>query len=151
MVPTDKPNPFLLLGLPTTATRQEIVERGQELCDLADSESARGLYRWALEQLITNPQRRLEYELFELPDAVYENAEWERFCRIHSRLPNRPDPGGGAAPPTVADVDLGALMDLVLEDMLQWPEPDPSQAAAFPPFDPGPGPPPLEITDVLFG
>ena len=90
----DKPNPFQTLGLPTDATNEEIVARGQELCDLAESEEQRLLYRSAMEQLLTKAEMRLQYELFEIPGAEYEDRDWEHFARAHRRtqstLPTSP-------------------------------------------------------------
>lgn len=152
MTPTDKPNPFQILRLPTVATREEIVERGQELCDLAESDDDRLLCRWAMEELITNPLRRLEYELFELPGAVYENAEWERFCRNHKRNPVQPESlAKSSAPLAVSDFDIGALLGLAVDGLLELPESDPDAAIRHLPFEIPYGPCPLEVTDVLFG
>src|SRR2546426_3582558 len=87
MIATDKPNPFHILKLPTNATRMEIVERGKELSESADSKEQELLIRWAKEQLLTNSRTRLEYELFEVPETAYDDSEWETFLRVHKKNP----------------------------------------------------------------
>src|SRR5438876_5168255 len=111
MIAMDKPNPFLVLGLPTDATRADIVARGQELYDTAETDKDALLFRWATEQLITNPRTRLEYELFELPDTQYEDDAWERFVRAHSKKPiELAKLLNDTTPPSVADMDMTALL-----------------------------------------
>ncbi|NUO80103.1 hypothetical protein HUU05_08505 [candidate division KSB1 bacterium] len=152
MIVTDKPNPFQVLGLPAHAANQEIVERGQELCELAESDAQRLLYRWAMEQLITKSLTRLEYELFEIPDAQYEDEEWERFIRLHRNNPI--DIAALAAenpPPGCEDFDLQALVMLYLTAMLKAPKGDLKTAVEHSPFKPGVGLSPLEVRDVIFG
>ncbi len=91
MIDADKPNPFQVLKLPTHATKKEIVERGRELHDTAETEEQRQLYSWAKEQLLSKPLIRLEYELFEVPETQYEDTELDNFVRKHKRLSIAPD------------------------------------------------------------
>ncbi len=152
MITTDKPNPFQVLELPTDATNADIVARGQELCDLAETDEQRLLYRWAMEELITHPFTRLEYELFEIPDAEYENLDWDRFARKHRRNPvDLAALAREASPPGLDDFDLAALMQLLLDGLLTVPEADVRAALENSPFEAGCGPPPLEVRDVIFG
>jgi hypothetical protein len=152
MIDPDKPNPFQILGLSTDATNEEIVSRGQELDIIAETDDQRLLYRWAIEQLLTRPLTRLEYELFEVPDARYEDPEWEAFARAHRRNPvDLASLVKDARSPTLDDFDLAALFGLLLRDMLAVGEADIRTAVEGSPFQPGYGPPPLEVKDVIFG
>nr|BBH86926.1 hypothetical protein KTC_16770 [Thermosporothrix sp. COM3] len=83
----EKPNPFCVLRLPTGSTLAEIVARGEDLHQIAENKEQAMLIHWATEQLKSNPETRLEYELFELPDTRYENEEWENFARKQRRKP----------------------------------------------------------------
>lgn len=152
MIVTNKPNPFQVLGLPVDATKKEIKERGEELSDLAETDELRLLYRWAVEQLFTNPRTRLEYELFEIPNAQYEDQQWEDFARAHRKNPVNLAVLVKSAPPArLEDFDLAALIRLFLDGVLTIPEADISVAIDGSPFLPGYGPPPLEVRDVIFG
>ena len=148
----DKPNPFRALELPTDAANEDVVARGQERIDLAESDEQRLLYRWAMEQLITHPDTRLAYELFEVPEARYQDREdWERFARRHRRCPvDAAALSDTAEPVRLDDFDLAALVRLCLEGWLEPPPLDLTAALQAAP-EPDLGPPPLEIGDVLFG
>ncbi|MCD6486970.1 MAG: hypothetical protein J7K35_06570 [Syntrophobacterales bacterium] len=152
MISNDKPNPFQVLALPTNATNQDIVERGQELCDLAESDEQRLLYRWAIEQLITKSITRLEYELYEIPDTKYENSEWEHFTRFNKRNPVKIAAlAKEIPPPSVDDFNMPEVVMLLLDALLKVPGPDIKTAVDNSPFKPGIGSPPLEVRDVIFG
>ena len=148
---SDKPNPFQILGLPTDAPKPEIVERGQELDDLAQNDDERQLYRWAIEQLITHPFDRLMHELFEVPDAVYEIPDWDRFTRLH-RLPPRPgDLAAESTTPTPEDYDVEVLVGRLLAHLLEVSEPGATEIIEASPFESVYGPCPLEVRDVIAG
>lgn len=152
MINNDKSNPFQVLGLPTDATNQDIVERGQELCKLAESGGRRLLYRLAMEQLITKQETRLEFELHEIPDTKYEDNEWERFTRLNKRNPvNLAALAKEIPPPSVDDFNMPELVMLLLDALLKVPGPDIKTAVDNSPFKPGIGSPPLEVRDVIFG
>ena len=70
-----KANPFKVLGLPTKATKTEVVEHTNVLSDLAETDEERILYREAVQEVLTHPDTRLQYELFEIPDARYEDED----------------------------------------------------------------------------
>jgi len=151
MIVTDKPNPFVVLALSADATRAEIVARGQELYDTAETKEQGLLYRWAMEQLITNSRTRLGYELFELPATQYEDPAWESFVRVHKRKPvDLATLAQGIPPPSVDDIDMAAVMRLLLDSMLTVNKPDIRVA-----IDGSPYMPvyllPMEVRDVLFG
>jgi hypothetical protein len=146
-----KPNPFQVLGLPTTATKAEIVTRGEELCATSEPDEQL-LCRWAIEQLITHPFTRLEYELAEVPDTHYEDEAWNAFMRKHKRNPmKRANNIEEVAPLCLADFNLTALLQLVLEDLLIVPEVNVTSASLDSPFLPDHNAPPLEVQDVIFG
>ncbi len=152
MIANDKPNPFQVLGLPTDASNDDIVSRSQELSDLAASEEERLLVRWAVEQLITHPFTRLEYELFEIPGARYEDEEWEELVRKNRRNPVDLEAlRGDASPPRLEDFDLAALLALLLDALLEAPPIDIRPALEAPPAAPDAGAPPLEVAHVVFG
>ena len=150
MITNDKPNPFQVLRLPADATRKEIVVRGQELCtEEADKQE---LYTWAMEQLITKPRTRLEYELFEIPDTRYEDRAWEDFVETYQRNPVRLAVLiKEVTPAHLGDVNLVGLLQLFFDGLLIIPEADIVAAIDNSPFLPGYGPLPLEVRDVIFG
>jgi hypothetical protein len=151
MIEVDKPNPFQVLRLPINATKKEIVERGQELYDTAETDEERQLYRWAKEQLLTNMRTRLEYALFELPDTQYENPEWENFIRKYKKNPVPPDALMEEGTSSIlAAFDVPALLHLLLQDIFTVPEPDINAALTGSPFLPRIRLP-LEVRDVIFG
>jgi len=86
MFKSDKPNPFQVLRLPTSATTKAITERGDEQYIIAEPDDQL-LYRWAVEELITHPLTRLLHELYEAPDTDYEDQDWENFLRKYKRNP----------------------------------------------------------------
>ena len=152
MIVTNKPNPFQVLRLPVNATKKEIKEQGEELSDLAETDELRLLYRWAVEQLFTNPRTRLEYELFEVPDAQYEDQRWEGFARAHRKNPvNLAVLVKESSPACLEDFDLAALIRLFMDFILIIPKADISAAIDGSPFLPGYSRPPLEVRDVIFG
>ena len=148
----DKLNPFQILKLPTYASYREIVERGQELSDLAESEEQRLLYRWAINELTLKPMTRLKYELTELPGTQYEDDNWERFLRLNRKNPvNIHTLVQNTSVPEIADINISAIVHLILKRMLQSPEVEVSQIITHCPFNPKIGHPPLEVRDVIFG
>lgn len=151
MIEVDKPNPFQVLRLPISATNKEIVDRGQELYDTAETDEERQLYRWAKEQLLTNPRTRLEYALFELPDTQYEDSEWEDFVRRYKKNPIQLDSLDERTSVNGLEAfNMAALLELLLQGMFIMPEPDIDEAINGSPFMPRIRPP-LEVRDVIFG
>ncbi|MFI6516489.1 hypothetical protein ACIBF1_13100 [Spirillospora sp. NPDC050679] len=147
-----RPNPFHVLGLPPDADREEIVRRGRELSDLAGTEAERDLCGWAMRELIGDPETRRLHELLEAPGARYRDEEWADFALRHRRNPaNVKALKQAAGEPRATDFDLPAIFDLVLDGLLEPPDVDLAAGARHAPQPPGPGAPPLEVTDVLFG
>lgn len=152
MIEVNKPNPFKVLELPRQASNEDIVCRGRELSELATSDEQRLLYRWAVEQLITNPLTRLEHELFEVPGAQYEDPEWDHFLRRHQRNPvNLTALAQKSPPPTLTDFNLALLIQWFLDELLNLPQADLGKALEHLPFSLDCGPPPLEVRHVIFG
>lgn len=152
MIVPDKLNPFNILGIPTNATYNDIVERGQELCECAETQEDKLLFRWAMEELIKHPDVRLEYELFEVPAAKYENRDWEKFIKNHERSPvNLREMIKNTPPPRPEDFDLAKLCLLILDSMLKAEKPKITPTIENSPFKPDIGSPPLEIKNVVFG
>ena len=151
MIDHHKPNPFQVLGLTTGASKKDIVERGQELYDTADTDEQRQLFRWAKEQLLTNPRTRLEYALFEMPETQYDNPEWEQCIRRYKRNPVRLEALVKDIPPvTLEDFDIAALIQVLLQGLLTVPDADITEAVNGSPFLPR-SKPALEVRDVIFG
>lgn len=152
METVEKSNPFQVLKLPADTTNKDIVARGQELTNTAETNEQRLLYRKAVEELITNPSTRLEYELFEIPGSRYEDPDWERFVRLHRRNPiNLSALANEVPPPGLLDFDLEALIDLLLDGLLAVKEAEIRDAVENTPFKAGCGRPSLEVRDVIFG
>ncbi len=125
MIATDKPNPFRVLMLPTTASLADIVSQTENLHLLAETKEEEMVLRWAAEQLRTNQRTRLEYELFELPETCYVDEDWETFLRQHRRRGTDPSAQFQDVPaPGRDDLDLAALTDLLLDELLVRDEPD---------------------------
>ena len=140
-------NPFQVLGLPTTATNADIVARGQELGVGAEADEQMLIHQ-AIEALITHPLKRLEYELFEVPDAQYEDQTLEKLVRLFKRNPihtNREE----APAPALDDVDLTTLMQLLLDELLTVAQSDLKAAIYNPPFGQRLDQP-LGVRDVIF-
>lgn len=146
------PNPFHVLGLPTTATETEVVQRGQELCALADSDEEVLRVRSAMEQLTTEPLTRRRHELLEVPGADYRQEKRERFAQLYRKAPVTAETLTDGSPPLRAkDFDLAAVLTLLLDDLLAPSAVDVRPAIEHSPVAPAPGAPPLETTDVIFG
>jgi hypothetical protein len=145
-----KPNPFHVLGLPIDASEADIVARGEELCQVAD-EAELPAIREAVTDLITHPAARRLHELLEVPGAQYRDDEWAIFAKSHKKPPVDLDTLANAARPlTAANFDLSAIVALVLDGMLSPPTVD-LRALLHAPVPPGPGGPPVEVSNVLFG
>lgn len=115
----DKTNPFSILRIPTDATNAEIVAKAEELYVTAETDEQRQLYRWAKEQLLTDKDTRLLYELFEIPDTQYENDALESFARTHKKLPITFDIQlEKSVSSHLQDVDVPSLLQILLQGLL---------------------------------
>ncbi|WP_066947830.1 hypothetical protein [Streptomyces lushanensis] len=146
-----KPNPFHVLGLPVSASDQEVAERFQELAVIGTQEAG-ALAEWAKDELMGRPETRELHALLEAPGADYRGERWEDFARQYGRRPDAFDTSSERPePPRVSDFDLAAVARRLLDGMLTPPAVDIRAA-----LDNAPVPlrlerPPLEVRDVLFG
>lgn len=145
-------NPFHELGIPVDASDADVVSRGHEWIETADTEEAAQDARRAMRELTTHPRERALHELLEMPDTDYRNTAWEQFARRHRKNPVDPRAlVDGAQPLRVADFDLRGVLALLLDDLLTPPAVDIGPAVWNAPEPPVFGPPPIEVGDVIFG
>ncbi|MBT2207928.1 MULTISPECIES: hypothetical protein [Actinomadura] len=144
-------NPFHALGLPVDADRELIVERGQEMADLATSDEERDVYRWAVGELIHDEAARRVHAILEVPGTDYDDDRWARFERRHRASPVDPAALRAAGRPSPEVFDIPQIIDVVLDWMLTPPEVDVDEAVRHVPVRPRLDEPPLEVSDVLFG
>lgn len=144
-------NPFQVLGLPVTATKAEIVERHNHLCEVTPEEQHPRLHQ-ARRELLTHPAERRMHEVLEIPGTRYQERErtWRTFERRHRRNPvDRTVLRESAAGLRVDDIDLAAVIGLLLDGLLTFPEVDIEPALAEAPAYENPRM--MEVHDVLFG
>jgi len=147
-----KRNPFHVLALPTDATKPDIVERSDELADMAPTDDDRHAVIEAQRQLITNPATRLLHEVLEVPDTSYREQDWKVFENRNKRNPVNPTAlAAGANPLRRTDFNIQAVIGFLLDDLLRPPPVDVRRAVENPPVPPEMGAPPIEVRDVLFG
>ena len=156
-------NPFHVLGVPLGASREEIVERADELARTVANEKDRRLVAWAKTQLTTDPVLRARYEWTEPRGTDYARQQrWEDFVRDSERNPvtaqsladddaGRNEAGGGGSQLRAEDVDLPAAVRILIREAA-----DARIGAVDPLFQTMPandadGVSRLEIRDVLFG
>lgn len=149
---TKRPNPFSVLKLPTEALNRDIVDKGQELSDLAENDTEKMLCRWAMERLLTNPSERLIYELFEIPGTQYENEAWERFERRFRRNPlDRSVLLKDTTQPAVGDINIPSLISLIVQGLIPNEKGDAAIVIKGSPFRAGSDKSPIEVQDAIFG
>jgi len=80
-------NPFHVLGLPVTASAEDIARQYNRLCKARPDEQSS--FRRAWEELRSNPTARTAHELLEMPDTDYRGREddWRSFERKNRRMP----------------------------------------------------------------
>jgi hypothetical protein len=147
-----KRNPFHVLALPTDATTADIVDRGEELTELARTDEERHAAIEAQRELITHPATRLLHEVLEVPDASYRERDRAAFERRNKRNPvDLTALAAGANPLRRTDFNVHAVIGFLLDDLLRPPPVDVRRAVENPPVPPEVGAPPIEVRDVLFG
>jgi len=154
MFTSDKLNPFEVLGLPVDASDATIVARGRDLLQISTSDEQQQLYRWAIDELTTRASIRLRYELYELPDTQYEveRKAWDAFVRMHKINPVKRTQLAKEMPTlSLKDLNLEALLGLLLDGFLAVPEVDITLAIKESPFVRETIALPLEVRDVIFG
>ena len=156
-------SPFHVLGVPVGASREEIVERADELARTCGDEE-RKLIAWAKGELTTDPVLRAWYARTEPRSTDYARQQrWEDFVRDFERNPvttrsladdgeGQEGAGDGAGSRLRAeDVDLAAAVRVLIRRAA-----DAGLESLDPLFQTMPandadGVSRLEIRDVLFG
>ena len=81
-------SPFHALGVPVDASREQIVERADELARTCGTDEERTLITWAKAELTTDPVLRARYERTEPRGTDYPRQQrWEAFVRDFTRNP----------------------------------------------------------------
>jgi hypothetical protein len=148
-------SPFHVLGVPVGATREEIVERAEELARSCRGAEDRKLVVWAAGELTGDPVVRARYERTEPRNTDYARQQrWEEFVRGFTANPVTAqllaDDNGGSRLRT-EDVDLLAAVRILIRRAA-----DAGLDSLDPLFQTVPardadGVSRLEIRDVLFG
>jgi len=162
MIEHGKPNPFHLLRASCALSRQEVVDLGRELSDTAHEdvhaasddeasriiEERRLMVRWAVEEIITRQDKRLGWEILEVPGAAYGDRKWASFASAHRRPPAAVGQSQSSPPPifywtAIVSMAIAGLVDVEPPDVGPALEHAPMSFDAFPPA--------LEVSHVLFG
>ncbi|MZD05941.1 hypothetical protein GTW43_12710 [Streptomyces sp. SID5785] len=142
-----RPNPFHVLGLPSGADEQTIVERAEDGIRTASGEQERALYDWAMRELIGHPRTRQRHVLTEPPGTGYRDRDWETFVRRH-----RGNPADLRAHRLGPDtLDLPAALDAVVRELHRTVPDEARQALDRLPATAAPTDTELEAADALFG
>jgi hypothetical protein len=149
-------NPFHVLGLPVTASEEQVARQYERLAKRAgQAEQEQARLRRAWEDLRTNPLQRGVHELLEMPGTVYREREdeWRGLARENRKNPV--DAAGLAmqAAPDLGSVgiDLRAVLELLAISLANQREAIFRDGVAQPPELPGAGAPPLRVADVVIG
>ena len=156
-------SPFHVLGVPVDASREEIVERAEELARISGGDEDRKLIAWAKGELTTDPVLRARYERTEPRSTDYARQQrWEDFVRDFTRNPvtvqsladgsGQEGAGdGGVSRPRAEDVDLPAAVRILIRQAADAGLDDLDPLFHTLPADDADGVSRLEIRDVLFG
>lgn len=84
---SEAPNPFQVLGLPVTATDEEIARQYNRMCRARPDRQSE--FRRAWDELRSNPAARRAHALLEMPDTDYREREndWRSFERRNRKNP----------------------------------------------------------------
>jgi hypothetical protein len=157
-------SPFHVLGVSVDASREEIVERAEELARTCGSDEDRKLVVWAGGELTTDPLLRARYEWTEPRSTDYPRQQrWEDFVRDFEGNPvtahsladdgaGRPGTGDGAGSRLRAeDVDLAAAVRILIRRAADAGLDSLDPLFQTMPANDADGVSRLEIRDVLFG
>jgi len=157
-------SPFHVLGVPVDASREEIVERAEELARISGGDEDRKLIAWATGELTTDPVLRARYERTEPRRTDYARQQrWEDFVRDFTRDPvtaqsladvsgGREGAGdGGGSRLRAEDVDLPAAVRILIRQAADAGLDDLDPLFHAMPANDADGVSRLEIRDVLFG
>lgn len=157
-------SPFHVLGVPVDASREEIVERADELARTCGSDEQRTLVVWAEGELTTDPVLRARYERTEPRKTDYARQQrWEDFVRDFQRNPvtaqSLADDGegregagdGGGSRLRPEDVDLPAAVRILIRRAADLGLDSLDPLFQTMPASDADGVSRLEIRDVLFG
>ena len=162
-------SPFHVLGVPVGASREEIVERAEELARTCGGDEDRKLIVWAKSELTTDPALRARYERTEPRRTDYARQQrWEDFVRAFERNPvtaqSLTDDGegregegtegtgeGGRSRLRAEDVDLAAAVRILIRRAADAGLDSLNPLFQTMPANDADGVSRLEIRDVLFG
>jgi len=157
-------SPFHVLGVPVSASREEIVERADELARTCGRDEDRKLIAWAKGELTTDPVLRARYERTEPRGTDYARQQrWEDFVRAFGRNPvttrSLADDGegqegagdDGGAQLRAEDVDLAAAVRILIRRAADAGLDSLDPLFQTLPANDADGVSRLEIRDVLFG
>jgi hypothetical protein len=159
-------SPFHVLGVSVSASREEIVERAEELVRTCDGDEERKLIVWAEGELTTDPVLRARYERTEPRSTDYARQQrWEDFLRDFKRNPvttqslavaddgegqdGAADDGGSQL--RAEDVDLAAVVRILIRQAADAGLDSLDPLFQTMPANDADGVSRLEIRDVLFG
>lgn len=152
MNPHTADNPFHVLGLPVTASDEDVARQYNRLCKARPDEQSS--YRRAWEELRSNPVTRQAHELLEMPDTDYRGREddWRSFERGNRKNPVdlaalAAESFGGGPP----GINVLAFVTAVLDSLLQVPDADITALAAHAARLADGATPPVGIADAVFG
>lgn len=118
MATSDLFNPFRVLMLPTDASPADIARQGEKLRRQAQNIEEETRVREAVELLTADRRTRLFYELFEMPEAGYNDESWEAFARTQEQGSIDMDALAQPWPvPSLEDLDLATLAQMLLEEL----------------------------------
>jgi hypothetical protein len=146
------------------ASREQIVERAEELARISGGDEDRTLIAWAMGELTTDPVLRARYERTEPRGTDYARQQrWEDFVRDFTRNPvtaqsladdNGAQEGagdGGGSRLRAEDVDLPAAVRILIRQAADAGLDDLDPLFRTMPANDADGVSRLEIRDVLFG
>lgn len=143
-------NPFFILEMPTSISVENLVDDARKAIDNTHDEQEMGL-KWALNELIVTPMKRIEHELFEVPQTCYSQQRWTKFAKANRRNPIDASAFKSTeSPPVLDDFSMPDLLRMILKGWLTAPYPDMQPALEETPTDMETNYFSLEISDALF-